>query len=157
MEPFKQLKDVALLITTSRRTGQEVDETVQQMFSGCKSLEYLLLMSKNPRINSLTAMFGVATHVFATEDSVSMVSEAATAGFKVGLIRVPRVPMSYAKRFIGGGAQRFDDMFEKMIQRGLITDLASEAAFNEFIASKEQRHNKDFNEAKRAAEWILNS
>ena len=156
LEPFKHVKDASLLITTSRRTGQEVDETVQEMFSGCKSLEYLLLMSKNPRVNSLTAMLGVATHVFATEDSVSMVSEAATAGFKVGLIRVPRVPMSYAKRFIGAGAKRFDEMFEKMMQRGIVTDLTNESAFEEFMASKEQRHHKDFNEAKRAAEWILN-
>ena len=86
-----------------------------------------------------------------------MVSEAATAGFKVGLIRVPRFMTSYAKNFVGAGAKRFDEMFTKMINRGLVTDIASEEAFYEFIATTEQRHNKDFNEAKRAAEWILNS
>ena len=54
LEPFKHMKDTVLLITTSRRTGQEVEDTVWEMFSDCKYLEYVLLMSKNPRVNSLT-------------------------------------------------------------------------------------------------------
>ena len=48
-------------------------------------------------------------------------------------------------------------MFDSMMFRGLITDITSENAFEDFIAPDEQRHNKDFSEAKRAAEWILNS
>ena len=98
LEPFKHIKNAALLITTSRRTGPEVDDAVWETFADCHSLEYMLLMSKNPRVNSLTAILGVATHLFATEDSVSMVSEAATAGLRVGLIRVPRKTASYFKK-----------------------------------------------------------
>ena len=155
LEPFKHLKNTVLLITTSRRTGPEVEDAVWEMFSDCKYLEYVLLMSKNPRVNALSAILGVATHVFATEDSVSMVSETATAGFKVGLIRVPRVPTSYIKNLVGAGAKRFDEMFNKMIFRGLVTDIKNESTFDEFIATAQQKHNKDFNEAKRVAEWIL--
>ncbi len=114
----------------------------------------MLLMSRNPRVNALTAMLGRATHVLVTEDSVSMVSEAVTAGFKVGLLRVPRITNS-VKKFFGYGAQRFDDLFAKMASRGLITDLGNNPDIAKFVRPETQRHNQDFNEAKRAAEWIL--
>ena len=145
---------VKVLLTTSRRTGKETDDAVEKIFAGSPKLGYMLLMSRNPRVNALTAMLGRATHVLVTEDSVSMVSEAVTAGFKVGLLRVPRITNS-VKKFFGYGAQRFDDLFAKMASRGLITDLGNNPDIAKFVRPETQRHNQDFNEAKRAAEWIL--
>ena len=114
----------------------------------------MLILSRNPQVNCLNAMLGAATHVIATEDSVSMVSEAATAGFRVGLMRVPRVT-NFVKKIFGFGAERFDEMFRAMIVNGLIEDLGTKPDFKRFTAPSEQRHGQDFNEAKRAAEWIL--
>lgn len=147
-------KDVTLLITTSRRTSEALDIAVLKMFEHNPSVGYLALMSKNPEINSLTAMLGTATHVLATEDSVSMVSEAVTAGFKVGLMRVPRIT-NPIKSMLGYGAQRFDALFAKMSEQGLIEDLGEEPNFMKFLAPPEEKHYKEFNEAKRAAQWIL--
>lgn len=149
-------KDVTLLITTSRRTSEALDVAVIKMFEHNPSVGYLALMSKNPEINSLTAMLGTATHVLATEDSVSMVSEAVTAGFKVGLMRVPRIPHPL-KDMMGYGAKRFDALFAKMSEQGLIEDLGEEPNFMKFLAPPEEKHYKEFNEAKRAAQWILES
>lgn len=146
--------DVTLLITTSRRTSEALDVAVIKMFEHNPSVGYLALMSKNPEINSLTAMLGTATHVLATEDSVSMVSEAVTAGFKVGLMRVPRIPHPL-KDMMGYGAKRFDALFAKMSEQGLIEDLGEEPNFMKFLAPPEEKHYKEFNEAKRAAQWIL--
>lgn len=146
---------VKLLITTSRRTGKSLDDKIEDMFSDEESLGYMLILAKNPKVNALTAMMGRATHVLVTEDSVSMVSEAVTAGFRVGLLRVPR-SSDILKQFLGSGPKRFDDMFAKMRQRNLLVDLGKTPDYREFLSEPEQKHNQDFNEAKRAAEWILN-
>ena len=156
LRPFQGMRDTKFLITTSRRTGESVENTVEEMFSGNPSLEHLFLFSRTPNQNSITAILGAATHVLVTEDSVSMVSEAVTAGFRVGLIRVPRTT-GKIKHMLGFGARRFDDMFEEFSQRGLIQDFGPEFYFPKFFESYEQRHGQDFNEAKRAADWILHS
>ena len=150
------VKDVTILITTSRRTSEATDKAILGMFENNPSVGYMAIMSKRPEINSLTAMLGTATHVIATEDSVSMVSEAVTAGFKVGLMRVPRIT-NPIKSMLGYGAKRFDELFAKMSDKGLIVDLGNDPNFIEFLEPYEQKHYKDFNEAKRAAQWILES
>ena len=149
---LREIRDAKFLITTSRRTGIEADSAVKKIFTG--HAEYLLLASENPDENPVPAMLGRATHVLVTEDSVSMASEAVTAGFKVGLLRVKRTDGAL-KKFFGYGAIRFDAMFEKMIERNLIIDLGNEPDYEKFLNTPEQKHNQDFNEAKRAAEYIL--
>ena len=153
---LSQFRDVTILITTSRRTPEEVERRVEEIFSSCPSIGYMLILSRNPKVNAVTSILGAATHVLATEDSVSMVSEAVTAGFKVGLLRVPRIT-GPIKKALGYGTQRFDEMFEQMQSRGLIEDLGIEPDLDKFLSPDEQKHYQDFNEAKRAAEWILNS
>ena len=153
---LKQFKDSTLLLTTSRRTEEDLEREVEDLFSSYSSLGYILILSRNPKVNAVTAMLGIATHVLVTEDSVSMVSEAATAGFRVGLLRVPRIT-SPLKKSLGYGTKKFDEMFEEMKARDLIADLGHAPNFSDFLGTDEQKHHKDFNEAKRAAEWILNS
>ena len=153
---LKRFPDITTLITTSRRTDEFVEKTVEDLFSSHSTTGYLLIFSRNTKISAVTAMLGAATHVVVTEDSVSMVSEAATAGFKVGLLRVPR-NSGKIKKFFGYGTQRFDAMFEKMKNQELLIDFGNIPDFDKFLSCDEQKHGKDFNEAKRAAEWILNS
>lgn len=152
---LRYIDGVKILLTTSRRTGAAVDDKIEAIFKEAPALARMILISRNPSGNSITAMLGKATHVVVTEDSVSMVSEAATAGFKVGLIRVPR-NTGKIKNLLGYGAQRFDDMFAKMMSKNLIADLGDKPDFMKFLELPEQKHNQDFNEAKRAAEWIIN-
>ncbi|MBQ3758407.1 MAG: mitochondrial fission ELM1 family protein [Synergistaceae bacterium] len=151
---LRDIRDAKFLITTSRRTGEGVEETVEEIFAGNPNLEYMFLYSRTPNQNSITAILGAATHVLVTEDSVSMVSEAVTAGFKVGLIRLPRTT-GQIKHMLGYGARRFDDMFAEFAQRGLIEDFGTDFYFPRFFEAYEQKHGQDFNEAKRAADWIL--
>lgn len=152
--PLRYVDGIKLLITSSRRTGEAVDKKLAEMFNGVPTVEYMILISQKPHYNSVTALLGKATHVLATDDSVSMVSEAVTAGFKVGLLRVPRIPHK-VKEFFGYGAKRFDAMFDKMINRRLIEDLGEKPDLMRFLEPPEQKHNLDYNEAKRAAEWII--
>ena len=154
--PVRYIDNTTVLITTSRRSGDDLENKVEELFSDNPSTGYMLLISRNPSVNAVTAFLGAATHVCVTEDSVSMVSEAVTAGFKVGLIRVPK-KIGFLKKLFGGGTKRFDEMFDKMIMKGLVEDLGDVPNFERFLSTPERKHNKDFNEAKRAAEWILKS
>ena len=154
--PVRYIDNTTVLITTSRRSGDELENKIEELFADNPSTGYMLLLSRNPSVNAVTAFLGAATHVCVTEDSVSMVSEAVTAGLKVGLIRVPK-KIGFWKKIFGGGTKRFDEMFDKMIMKGLVEDLGEVPDFEKFLSSPEQKHNKDFNEAKRAAEWILKS
>ena len=146
----------ALLVTTSRRTGAEADRAVKAALEGSPAVRYLLLASRSTE-NPIPAMLGAATHLIVTEDSVSMVSEAATAGFRVGLLRVGRKqgPLVKLRKILGGGTARFDALFEAMSARGLVEDLGADPDFEAFLAPAERRTDTPFNEAKRAAEWIL--
>ena len=151
---LKRFPDITILITTSRRTDEYVGHSIEEMFMSYPSTGYLLILNRNPNVTAVTSMLGAATHVLVTEDSVSMVSEAVTAGFRVGLLRVPK-SSSRIKKTFGWGTQRFDEMFRKMQERDLITDLGKFPDFDKFLAPDEQKHNHGFNEARRAAEWIL--
>lgn len=146
-----------LLVTTSRRTGPEADGAVEAVLGGSPALGYLVLASREPDNNPIPAMLGAATHVLVTEDSVSMASEAATAGFRAGLLRVGRRrgPLVGLRGFFGGGTARFDALFEALAKRGLLQDLGQEPDFRAFLAPAEARTSEPFSEAKRAAEWIL--
>ena len=145
-----------LLVTTSRRTGKEADNAVESVLEGSPAVRYLLLASRSTE-NPIPAMLGVATHVLVTEDSVSMVSEATTAGFCVGLLRVGRRqgPLVKLRNILGGGTARFDALFDAMAGKGLVEDLGVKPDFDTFLASAEHRTDVPFNEARRAAEWIL--
>ena len=147
----------ALLVTTSRRTGAEADAAVEAVFAGSPATRYLLLASRSPE-NPVPAMLGAATHVLVTEDSVSMASEAATAGFRVGLIRVDKKesPLTKLRRHLGGGTAKFDALFTEMAARGFVEDLGATPDFEAFLAPEACRTEVPFDEAKRAAEWILN-
>ena len=145
-----------LLITTSRRTGKQVDDKINAIINGKNFVKYFLPASKYPDVNPVPAMLGLATHVIATEDSVSMTSEAVTAGFKVGLLRTDKQGglLAKIKNLLGYGTSRFDKLFDKFIERGMVIDLG-QGDFEKFIKPDAQVNNENFNEAERAAECIL--
>lgn len=158
-------QNAVLLITTSRRTGKSVDDKIANILNNNKCVKYFLAASREPEKNPVPAMLGAATHVIATEDSVSMVSEAATAGFRVGLLRTDkkRGLLTKIKNFTGGGTARFDKLFDNMINKDIICDLGVKTCFDapdfkifsDFLAPEEQKTKFEFNEAERAARWIL--
>ena len=145
-----------LLITTSRRTGKQVDDKINAIINRKNFVKYFLPASKYPDVNPVPAMLGLATHVIATEDSVSMTSEAVTAGFKVGLLRTDKQGglLAKIKNLLGYGTSRFDKLFDKFIEREMVIDLG-QGDFEKFIKPDAQLNDKNFNEAERAAECIL--
>ena len=147
-----------LLITTSRRTGKQVDDKINAIINRKNFVKYFLPASKYPDVNPVPAMLGLATHVIATEDSVSMTSEAVTAGFKVGLLRTDKQGglLAKIKNLLGYGTSRFDKLFDKFIERGMVIDLG-QGDFENFVKADSQVNNESFNEAERAARFILDN
>ncbi|QVL36807.1 mitochondrial fission ELM1 family protein [Aminirod propionatiphilus] len=157
-----------LYVTTSRRTGKGTDDALEALFADSPSLRMLLLASRD-EANPVPAMLGLATHAICTDDSVSMISEAATAGFRVGLLRarrrggvVPTLQEGVGRLVSSGflppsalsGLPRFDRFFRSLSERGSLVDLTAEDDLETFLASSSQKA-EPLDEARRAAAWIV--
>lgn len=156
-------KGADVYATTSRRTSAETEEAAERVASSSSSIRFFLWASKEAS-NPVPALLGLCQTVFCTEDSISMVSEAATAGRAVGLLRVER---KKGARFLWGetvfwlhqkgylperalfGPRRFDATFESFKRTGLLFEWDDPALF------EPPKKSVDFNEAKRAARFIL--
>ncbi len=169
--------DVDLYITTSRRTSREAEAVIKRLSSNCPNVRFLLLASEDP-FNPVPSMLGACDEIFTTDDSVNMVSEAATAGHRVVLMRVPRagfvkprLQVSTAMLVRAGllprralwGIPRFDQTFRSFEKMGLLVEFRQwmkERRRDDYspFAPLDETAEIDpdgFNEARRAADWIL--
>ena len=163
-----------LYISTSRRTSPEAESALKRMASGHENVRFMLVASVD-QFNPISAMLGACGEIFVTEDSVNMVSETATAGHRAVLLRTERAGGALKKTLQDAtrimvssgllppralwGVPRFDLTFESFSNMGLLID------FGDWL--HERRHGDltpvcrlddgtgGFNEARRAADWIL--
>lgn len=158
-----------LYVTTSRRTLRETERALEEEAHGNNAVRMLLLASEDDW-NPVPGMLGLCSRIFCTEDSVSMISEAATAGLKPVVLKAERKKSParlasaatalfaekgfFDERWIFG-APRFDKMIQSFEERGLCRYLEEAGAMAEILRDEESRPPVDFNEARRAAEWIL--
>lgn len=81
-------QDLDLLITTSRRTEEKSSKVLREIFekdARCK----LLVIANEKNIENVTyGMLALSDTVLVTEDSISMISEALSAGKKVIVLRI---------------------------------------------------------------------
>lgn len=168
---------IDLYIATSRRTSPAAENAIRRLTANSEQVRFLLFASNDP-LNPVPAMLGACDEIFVTDDSINMVSEAATAGHRVVLMRTERVGALRSRlqqltsrlvsfgvlpRRMLWGVPRFDQTFESFEKMGLLIDfkdwirerrmddLAEYEPFEgEFDADPD-----GFNEARRAADWIL--
>lgn len=163
-------KGADLYITTSRRTRQDAEKTLYDITRGRENVRMVLLASQDTR-NPVPGMLGLCDRIFCTEDSVSMLSEAATSGKPVFLLRVRK--KGGLKMFLGAitnslvkahilplsclwGFYRFEYMRQRMIEKGLLVDMPDNTEnWMNLVELSKNRDVSEFNEAKRAAEWIM--
>jgi len=159
-----------LYVTTSRRTPKETEDALALLAKGKNSTRMLLLASSDP-FNPVPGMLGLCSVIFVTEDSVSMVSEAVTAGRTVYLVRTGRqsgirtmlqnmtaslVRKRIAPRIFLWGIPRFDALFSAMKEHGFLKELKYDNLNTVFQRGYSVGEDGTFlNEARRAAEWIL--
>lgn len=159
-----------LYITTSRRTSPDAEDELADLVNNGQAVRMLLLASKDP-FNPVPGMLGLCSRVFVTEDSVSMVSEAVTAGRAVFLLRTGRknrlkagiqksIALLVAARLLPKmalwGIPRFDGIFEAMKKNGFLNEISYDTSGNRIKDAPSQPNDGPrLNEAKRAAEWIV--
>lgn len=162
-------KGVSLYITTSRRTSPEAEAKIKEVCKGSEKVSMVLLASEDD-LNPVPGILGGCQRVFCTEDSVSMISEAATSGTRTYLLRVGRkkgwrkalqditvklVEWKALKEKHLWGAPRFDMMIDRFKERGLLTEMPSDVMAWRPMLDRPAGLSIDFNEAQRAARWIL--
>jgi hypothetical protein len=163
-----RIVDADIYVTTSRRTSPETEHALKQTAGGDPNVPMLLLASEDDW-NPVPGMLGLCEQVLCTEDSVSMISEAATAGRRPIVLGVPRknnvaahvakiVALFAEKEFCSKGhvfgVPRFERMIEIFEKRGLCRYLEDKNGLAEILEKSESTPTAGFDEARRAAEWI---
>lgn len=158
-----------LYITTSRRTSPKAERELLSIAKDIQGVRMVFLASRDP-FNPVPGMLGLCSRIFVTEDSVSMVSEAVTAGKDVFLLRTERrgsrtVLQNFTAalvkkrllpiRFLWG-VPRFDAFFAALEKQGFLKEMKYDS-LTSCMQEKALPHadGPALNEAKRAAEWIL--
>ncbi|MDR3333058.1 MAG: mitochondrial fission ELM1 family protein [Synergistaceae bacterium] len=171
--------EVDLYIATSRRTSQAAENVVRRLASSTDSVRFLLIASADP-LNPVPAILGACDEIFVTDDSINMVSEAVTAGHRAVLMRTDRVNaikrgfQSLTATLVSAGIlprralwgpSRFDRTFASFERMGHLIEFKNwlkERRRNDlspFVPLDEEQEpdSQGFNEARRAADWILDN
>ena len=169
-----------LYVATSRRTAPAAEAAAERLLAGHPLVRMLVLASRSQE-NPVPGMLGACSRTFCTEDSVSMVSEAATAGHRVTLMRVERTKgfRSHLCRIAQKAAQmrlvsparlfgppRFEILFDALKREGRLEEwerIKRELPLAYGARNRTERTplsdppppSGEFNEARRAAAWLV--
>ena len=164
--------NVDLYITTSRRTQAATEMEIAKLCGDTSVVRMLLLASQDSR-NPVPGILGHCSRVFCTEDSVSMISEAVTAGVQTAVITVghhhgvKRLLQEVTEWLVDArllstkrlwGVPRFNRMIEDFENQNylcLVTPRNLDDDLRHFL-ERPLDGMKGFNEAEKAARWILN-
>ena len=104
-----------LLVTASRRTPPAVNQLLKEKFGAYAPCKLLIIPEENQKEESenlVPAMMGLSNLILVTEDSVSMISEAASSGKKVIVIEIDR---------FDGLKNKYRRLMKALIRGGYIT------------------------------------
>lgn len=136
-----------LLVTTSRRTSSEVESLVKEKLSKYPRCRLLVIANENNPEWTVGGILNVCRVAVVSGESVSMISEAASAGRKVVVYRLPKKTKALAKH---------ERLLERLELEGYISvsdprdlDLAVTQAWNDSHPAKEIRDREMIFEAVR--------
>ena len=153
-----QEEKVEIYLATSRRTRGETEQAIQQLCKKYSNVRLVWLASEHKE-NPVPGLLGLAERVFCTEDSISMVSESLTAGKPVTLlqteyIRGPKKTLKHWGLKLGFLSSRsawkpdkFATLYNEFQSKGWLQEDEKKDCDVEI----------QFNEAKRAAHWIIDN
>ncbi len=90
--------DARIILTTSRRTAPESEDVIREKVLGNPLCCFALLASEPQQENPVPGILGASQVTIVTEDSFSMVCEAASSGRKVIILEVERKKHGHLKR-----------------------------------------------------------
>jgi len=142
-------EDFQFLITTSRRTEKEVEKYIEKNFTEYNGFVYTEIVSHSKKTLYPAILF-LSDIILVTEDSINMISEAASTGRKVIILGVER---KKNKKLI------FDFTIEKFVKDGYAEYIPFKEIDNlpEIIKNVLNKKYKKLNEAKECVQKILKS
>lgn len=161
-----------LYITTSRRTQAATEMEIAKLCGDTSVVRMLLLASQDSR-NPVPGILGHCSRVFCTEDSVSMISEAVTAGVQTAVVTVghhhgvKRLLQEMTEWLVDAkllstrylwGVPRFNRMIEDFENQNYLCRISPrnlDDDLRHFLKRPCSGANA-LNEAGKAAKWILN-
>jgi mitochondrial fission protein ELM1 len=134
-------------LTTSRRTNSATEEVLKSRLANNPSCCFLVIASEGSPPNTVSGILGISEVVIVTEDSFSMVCEAASSGKKLMILNVERKRKGNLKR---------ERVYRLMVERGYarranISDM--KATLFDLLNDTEQP--KVLNDAQLAADAIM--
>lgn len=93
-EVVKELKkacldmDARLLVTTSRRTPKEIEDLIKDELKSFDRCKLLVIANERNIPEAVGGILGLSDFVLVSEESISMISEAASSGKYAGVIRM---------------------------------------------------------------------
>ena len=90
--------DAQIALTTSRRTFIETDKALKLRLDGNPSCCFFVIANEGSPPNTVSGILGISDVVIVTEDSFSMVCEAASSGKKIAILNVVRKGKGNPKR-----------------------------------------------------------
>lgn len=152
-----EAKGIDIYLATSRRTREKTEDEIRRIFSDSPSARLLWFASERKE-NPVPGLLGIADRVYCTEDSISMVSEALTAGKAVTLLKTeyvkgPKEVFKKAGLKLGllnsrsaWKPDKFNILYDQFREKGWLHDEGEEPEIEPQF---------DFHEARRGARWIL--
>lgn len=165
--------DADLYVTVSRRTSDSCIAVLKELAAKNDVIRYLHADAEDG-VNPVHAIIGLADELLCTEDSVNMVSEAITGGHKAVLLRLGKpsllrrinarlIEIAALPRSFAAGAVKYDLIYDRLKRHDKV------AEFRDWLKSCKSQSSvhgnlpddgpvwRNFNEARRAAEWIAQS
>src|SRR3989338_8586722 len=130
LKAFAEEFGFELLMTTSRRTDPQISELVKREFSHHPACKLLVIANESNIENVTYGMLALSEIALVTEDSVSMVSEAVSAGKKVLVMKLGngKLPEKHhrfhetlrSNRLVDvAGSEDFQECLNRLDQNGL--------------------------------------
>ena len=167
--------EAELYIHVSEKISTQTAKTISQIAIHAENIRYLGWETEES-YNPIAAILGFSDAVFCTEDLHDNITEAITAGNKVVLMRteakrnLKKVLQDITASMIKAGAApqsllwgkpKYDMLFDHFLRYELMLEFKTWQKSRHGLVLSQSADRlviaEDFNEAKRAAEWIINN
>ncbi|MFZ5801103.1 MAG: ELM1/GtrOC1 family putative glycosyltransferase [Candidatus Omnitrophota bacterium] len=93
-----EARDLDILVTTSRRTPRQIEELIKEKLSDFARCKLLVVANEKNIPDAVAGILSLSHILVVTDDSISMVSEAASSGQSVLVLREKSANLTYSRR-----------------------------------------------------------
>jgi len=93
---FAETKNIDLFVSTSRRTAKYIERLVENEFIDYPQCKMLVIANKQNKENAVSDILSISSVVLVTCESVTMISEAASSGKPVLVVKTGKERSQYS-------------------------------------------------------------